>query len=126
MMKENLAKLNEAAIRPWVLLSAGEKFELFVKQVELAMKAGCSGYMAGRAIFNEYFDQPSAEARAKFLSDTGASRMKALNKVVDASAVPWTARVGVTPKDLAAAVGSSWYLGKGEKAGPGGTVKGDY
>jgi tagatose-1,6-bisphosphate aldolase len=43
-MEDNLGKLNEAAIRPWVLLSAGEKFDLFTKQVEMSMKAGCAGY----------------------------------------------------------------------------------
>lgn len=125
-MKDNLAKLNEAAIRPWVLLSAGEKFDLFAKQVELAMKAGCSGYMAGRAIFNEYFEQPTADARAKFLATTGVERMTILNKIIDASAQPWTARYGITPKDLGAAVKADWYLGKGEKAGSSAGVKGDY
>src|SRR4029077_1262751 len=30
---EHLKALNEAAIRPWVLLSAGEKFDIFQKQV---------------------------------------------------------------------------------------------
>lgn len=33
----------------------------------MAMKAGASGYMAGRAIFNEYFEQPSSATRAKDL-----------------------------------------------------------
>jgi tagatose 1,6-diphosphate aldolase len=126
-MEENLGRLNEAAIRPWVLLSAGEKFDLFVKQVELAMKAGCSGYMAGRAIFNEYFEQAGgAEARAKFLATTGVERMKALNKVIAAHALPWTERCGLTPADLGQAVRPDWYLGKGEKAASGGAVKGDY
>lgn len=125
-VKDKLAKLNEAAIRPWVLLSAGEKFDLFTKQVELSMKAGCSGYMAGRAIFNEYFEQTGGAAeRAKFLADTGVSRMKTLNKIIEASALPWTKRYGLSPKDIAAAVKPDWYLGgKAVKSGP--AVKGDY
>ena len=124
---DNLGKLNEAAIRPWVLLSAGEKFDLFVKQVEMAMKAGCAGYMAGRAIFNEYFEQTAGpEARAKFLATTGVDRMKTLNKVIDAAAQPWTKRYGITPKDMLAPIKEDWYLGKGEKAGTSGAVKGDY
>lgn len=126
-MEENLGRLNEAAIRPWVLLSAGEKFDLFLKQVELAMKAGCSGYMAGRAIFNEYFEQAGgAQERAKFLATTGVERMKALNKVVEAHAQPWNERYGIAAKDLAAAVSPTWYLDKGQKAASGGAVKGDY
>lgn len=125
-MTENLARLNEAAMRPWVLLSAGEKFDLFLKQVELAMKAGCSGTMAGRAIFNEYFEQPTAAARAQFLKTTGCDRMKTLNKIVDSFAPPWLSRYGLTPADLAAAVSPAWYLEKGEKAASAAPVKGDY
>lgn len=114
-LKENLAALDAAAIRPWVLLSAGEKFDLFVKQVELAMKAGCNGYMAGRAIFNEYFEQPTADARARFLSGEATARMKKLNSVVDASAKSWLERYGIRAADMGAAVEPDWYLAKGEK-----------
>ena len=125
-MVDNLGKLNEAAIRPWVLLSAGEKFDLFAKQVDLAMKAGCSGYMAGRAIFNEYFEQTTAEARHKFLQTTATDRMKILNKSVDAHAKSWLDRYGIAPAELAGAVTPTWYLGKGEKAGTGGATEGAY
>ncbi len=52
--------------------------------------------------------------------------MTILNKIIDASAQPWTARYGITPKDLGAAVKADWYLGKGEKAGSSAGVKGDY
>lgn len=123
---DNLGRLNEVAMRPWVLLSAGEKFDLFAKQVEMAMKAGCAGYMAGRAIFNEYFDESTVEKRAQFLAKTGVDRMKTLNKIIDASAQPWTQRYDISPKDMLAAIKPDWYLGKGEKAGNGGAVKGDY
>ncbi len=123
---DNLGKLNEAAIRPWVLLSAGEKFDIFSTQVELAMKAGCSGYMAGRAIFNEYFDYNTPAERAKFLATTGVDRMKILNKHIDAHAQPWMARYAITEADLAGAVAPTWYLGKGESAVQGGAVEGAY
>jgi len=109
-MADNLGKLNEAAIRPWVILSAGEKFDLFAKQVELALKAGCNGYMAGRAIFNEYFDQNSAAEQAKFLAGTGVERMKKLNALVDRHGTSWPARYELSPKDLAAAVQPDWYF----------------
>ena len=108
-MQDNLGKLNEAAIRPWVLLSAGEKFDLFTKQVELAMKAGCGGYMAGRAIFNEWFEQPKGAAQDKFLKTTGHQRMNTLNKIVDQHAQPWTDRYGITAADMLAAVDPHWY-----------------
>jgi tagatose 1,6-diphosphate aldolase len=123
---DNLGRLNEAAIRPWVLLSAGEKFDIFAKQTELAMKAGCSGYMAGRAIFNEYFEQNTPDARAKFLAGTATDRMKKLNGFIDAHAQSWMKRYGITSADLSGAVSPTWYLGKGEKAGKGGAVEGAY
>jgi tagatose 1,6-diphosphate aldolase len=123
---DNLGKMNEAAIRPWVLLSAGEKFDVFAKQVELAMKAGCSGYMAGRAIFNEYFEQPTPDARRKFLTTTAMDRMKLLNKHVDAHAKSWLDRYAITEAELSGAVSPTWYLGRGETAGKGGATEGAY
>lgn len=126
LMVENLGRLNEAAMRPWVLLSAGEKFDLFAKQAELSMKAGCSGYMAGRAIFNEYFDNAKAQDRDRFLKDTGVKRMQTLNKLVDQHATPWMSRYGLKPSDLAAAVDPRWYLDKGQAAAKQGVVKGEY
>lgn len=124
-MQDNLGKLNEAAIRPWVLLSAGEKFDLFTKQVELAMKAGCGGYMAGRAIFNEWFEQPKGAAQDKFLKTTGVERMNTLNKIVDQHAQPWTERYGLKPADMLAAVDPHWYNG-GKAAGGKGATQGAY
>lgn len=126
LIADNLGRLNDAAIRPWVLLSAGEKFDLFSKQVEMAMKAGCSGYMAGRAIFNEYFEQTTPEARAKFLMTTGVERMKTINGHVEKHARSWMERYGLTEAELAAAVSPTWYLGKGEKGAAGGAVEGAY
>ncbi len=125
-MVQNLGRLNEAAMRPWVLLSAGEKFDLFAKQAELAMKAGCTGYMAGRAIFNEYFDQAKPEERSHFLKDVGVKRMQTLNKIVDQHATPWMDRYGLKPADLAAAVDPRWYLDKGQTVSGGAAGKGDY
>ncbi|OGR87580.1 MAG: hypothetical protein A3J74_06560 [Elusimicrobia bacterium RIFCSPHIGHO2_02_FULL_57_9] len=125
-MVENLGRLNEAALRPWVLLSAGEKFDLFIKQVEMAMKAGSSGTMAGRAIFNEYFEQPTRAAQTQFLKTTGVERMKMLNKIVDTHAQAWLERYSIKPAELAAAVAPAWYLDKGQKASCAAPIKGDY
>lgn len=110
-MQDNLGKLNELAMRPWVLLSAGEKFDLFVKQVELSMKAGCGGYMAGRAIFNEYFEQPGEKKQDEFLLTTGAQRMKQLNQLIDGYAQPWTQRYHLTAAELLNACDPHWYAG---------------
>lgn len=122
--EKNLATVNEKAIRPWVLLSAGEKFDLFLKQVELAMKAGASGIMAGRAIFQEYFEYTDHASRKKFLQTTGIDRMKRLNERVDQYATSWKKRYEITSKELLNSVESDWYF-KGAVAS-GSDVKGEY
>ncbi|OGR93539.1 MAG: hypothetical protein A2992_05335 [Elusimicrobia bacterium RIFCSPLOWO2_01_FULL_59_12] len=123
--EENLKAVNDAAIRPWVLLSAGEKFDIFQKQVESAMKAGSSGTMAGRAIFNEYFEQTTPDARCQFLETTGKQRMKILSDLVDKYAQSVWTRAGLTPKDLGAAVDPHWYS-DGKNVGAAGAVHGEY
>ncbi len=122
--KSALQTINEKAIRPWVLLSAGEKFDLFLKQVELAMQAGASGIMAGRAIFQEYFDFVDRNDRKKFLKTTGIDRMKKLNELVDKYATSWQKRYSIDPIQHLNAVESDWYS-KGAVAS-GANVKGEY
>ncbi len=119
-----LETLTAKAIRPWVLLSAGEKFDLFLKQVEFAMKAGASGIMAGRAIFQEYFDYVDLNDRKKFLKTIGIDRMKKLNEIVDKYATPWQKKTGITAADHLKAVETDWYS-KGATAS-GADVKGEY
>ncbi len=47
------AELDAAVDGPWVLLSAGVTFEGFRTQVDVAADHGCSGFMAGRAIWGD-------------------------------------------------------------------------
>lgn len=115
-LEDNLGRLNEAAARPWVILSAGVGFDLFEKQVALALKAGCNGYMAGRAIFKDYFAETNPAKRARFLKTTAVTRMKRLNKLVDKHAKSWLERYALDGKALAAGVGPEWYLEKGRAA----------
>jgi len=124
--EENLKAVNDAAIRPWVLLSAGEKFDIFAKQVEATLKAGCSGTMAGRAIFNEYFDQNTPADRQKFLKTTAQERMKILSDLVDKYAQPVWTRLGITNQDLAKSVDPHWYSGGHALAGANADTKGAY
>lgn len=123
-MEKSLATLNEKASRPWVLLSAGEKFDLFLKQVELTMKAGASGIMAGRAIFQEYFDFTDRSEQKKFLKTTGVERMQKLCELVDKHATPWQKRFNLTSEELLGAVENDWYSKGAVASGAG--VKGEY
>jgi tagatose 1,6-diphosphate aldolase len=74
---------------PWVLLSAGVAFETFEKQVEMACRAGASGFLAGRAIWKEAVTMRAADM-ATFLSGTAAARVERLAAVAKAHARPWT------------------------------------
>lgn len=118
---ENLAELNRLAIRPWVLLSAGVDFDIFEKQVESSMKAGCSGIMAGRAVFKEWFKFTSPADRLKFLETTGKERFSKLCGLVDKYAVSWLDKAKVTRAELLANTPFTWY-----SAGAQGTAAGTY
>ncbi len=70
--------------------------------------------MAGRAIFNEYFEETTPEGRTRFLNTTAAGRIGQLNALVDKHAKSWMDRCGITAESLGSAVTPDWYLAKGE------------
>ncbi|MCC6485811.1 MAG: tagatose 1,6-diphosphate aldolase [Armatimonadetes bacterium] len=123
-IQDNLLQLNEVAIRPWVLLSAGVDFDLFEKQTELAMKAGSSGIMAGRAIFKEWFTQNTAQESARFTEHVGRPRFQKLCDIVANYATSWQQRLGISDQELRDAVSADWY--KGGKVYSEVTSSGDY
>ena len=47
------AELNAASPVPWTLLSGGDTFEVFQKQLKVACQNGCSGFLVGRALWQE-------------------------------------------------------------------------
>lgn len=105
-----LAELNQAAGRPWVLLSAGVDFDLFQEQVEAAMKAGASGIMAGRAIFKEWLEPESQYFQGhNFLRGEAKDRIQKLLSIVERDATSWLDRYGLSPQDLASSVKPGWY-----------------
>jgi tagatose 1,6-diphosphate aldolase len=52
-VKAYCRELNEAAGVPWVLLSAGVDIEEFIENTTLAVEAGASGFLCGRAIWKD-------------------------------------------------------------------------
>jgi tagatose 1,6-diphosphate aldolase len=74
---------------PWTVLSAGVDFELFSEQVEVACKAGASGYIAGRAVWKEGIPMQTEE-RIPWLKETAAKRLEKLSVIADKYAQPWT------------------------------------
>jgi len=101
-------ELNQASRLPWVLLSAGVDFDSFKKQVEIACKAGASGFLAGRALWQEGAQIRSREERMNFFRNTAAPRLKELAEIADSYGNPWYSRLG-TENGKFAPVTEGWY-----------------
>jgi tagatose-1,6-bisphosphate aldolase len=73
---------------PWALLSAGVAYEQFVDRVLVALDAGATGYIAGRAFWGEAAELTGADRR-RFLRTTGVERMTALNAAIQGRGRSW-------------------------------------
>ncbi len=60
-LEKHCMQLNDASLTPWVILSAGVDFDTFCTQVEIACKAGASGFLGGRAIWQEVVQVTSSK-----------------------------------------------------------------
>jgi tagatose 1,6-diphosphate aldolase len=98
-LMDNLKRLNDACVKPWVLLSAGVDYDKYKKQVEMAMKAGASGILGGRAFWKEFFTHPSPADRQKFAETECVRRVKETDAIVK-TGTPWFAKYGLTVEDL--------------------------
>jgi tagatose 1,6-diphosphate aldolase len=96
-------QLDEASQVPWVILSAGVNFELFYREVEIACQAGASGFLAGRALWQEATQISSRQERLKFLETTVVNRLESLTKVANSYGTPWYTKLE------ASEVNEHWY-----------------
>ena len=101
-------ELNQASRLPWVLLSAGVDFDSFKKQVDIACKAGASGFLAGRALWQEGAQIRSRDERMNFFKKTAAPRLKKLAEIADSYGKPWYSRLGAENGKFAP-VTEGWY-----------------
>jgi tagatose 1,6-diphosphate aldolase len=108
VLLKHCQQLNEASRLPWVILSAGVDFDFFYQQVELACKTGASGFLGGRAIWQEVIAIPNREDRIKWLSSTGADRVKRLADVTHKYATPWYKKLGL-PANKLTLTKENWY-----------------
>ena len=67
---------------PWVLLSGGGSFDTYLRQVEVAVKAGGSGFMVGRALWGEAA-LASPDERPVLLEEVVRPRMRQLREIID-------------------------------------------
>lgn len=81
--------ISEVSTVPWALLSAGVAFEVFARQVEIACRAGASGFLGGRAIWTEAVAMTAAD-RQTFLTSTAVQRLETLRAITDQHGRAWT------------------------------------
>ena len=101
-------KLDAASEKPWVILSAGVDFDAFYQQVEIACKAGASGFLGGRAIWQEAAPITDTKERVKFLSTVAVDRLKRLTEVAEKYGTPWYKKLGLSGVKIAN-LGEDWY-----------------
>ena len=65
---------------PWILLTGGKSFEEFKPELENAIRGGASGFLAGRALWQEVCTL-SGEEKQKFLRETLSSRFAQISEI---------------------------------------------
>lgn len=81
-------ELTEACQRPWTLLSAGQDFETFARQLVVACDSGASGYVAGRAVWQDLVAAGTTEHGPEF--GEARRRLSELSAIAANHARPWT------------------------------------
>jgi tagatose 1,6-diphosphate aldolase len=89
VMAANCRELTEAAGIPWVLLSAGVGYDTFQIQTRIACENGASGFLAGRAIWQEAPGLPVSEQEG-FLAETSVKRLQELTTIANSNGRAWT------------------------------------
>ena len=88
---------------PWVLLGGGAAHETFAGQVEVACRAGASGYIVGRTAWEGAVTADAADRR-RWLEDVGEPRLRAVRERAVALARPFPSRVPAMPE-----YAQDWY-----------------
>jgi tagatose 1,6-diphosphate aldolase len=101
-------ELNAASKLPWALLSAGVNFELFKMEAEIAFSAGASGFLAGRALWQEATPISDRAARREFFNSTVQARLSQLTRLADSYGTPWYAKVGSSDGHFPP-IAEGWY-----------------
>ena len=96
------AELDEASPVPWALLSGGDPYELFREQVDIACRAGASGFMVGRALWGDAVTAPDVE-RARLAKTVMRPRFAELAAIARAHGRDWAERHAVPDID------ERWY-----------------
>lgn len=101
-------QLDRSSRVPWVILSGGVDFELFCQEVGIACQAGASGFLGGRAIWQEVTHMDDERERVKYLQTVAADRLKRLVEIASRYGVPWYKKFGLAAHELAE-TSEGWY-----------------
>lgn len=71
-------------VTPWILLTGGNTFEVFKSNLEVAIKGGVKGFLAGRALWQEVCTLQGVD-KDRFLKETLPERFKKLAEIVSRS-----------------------------------------
>jgi tagatose 1,6-diphosphate aldolase len=97
--------VSDASPCPWALLSGGVDFDVFSREVRIACMAGASGFIAGRAVWQDCFHEPVSQREA-WLRETGSKRLDHLTEQASLQARPWQdfypGKEGM--------IGEDWYI----------------
>jgi tagatose-1,6-bisphosphate aldolase len=66
---------------PWILLTKGASYEKFKEQLTVAIAHGARGFLAGRSLWQDFVEVPSAEWKT-FFQTTVVSRFKEICAIV--------------------------------------------
>jgi tagatose 1,6-diphosphate aldolase len=88
-------RLGALTTRPWVLLSAAAGPADFARSLTYAYRARASGYLCGRAIWQNAFEQfPDLAAMQRELAGASSTFVQGINELTDRLATPWTMHAG--------------------------------
>jgi tagatose 1,6-diphosphate aldolase len=100
--KSACAALNDVCTVPWALLSGGDPFDVFKQQLQVACENGCSGFMAGRALWREAVSLHGDE-RDAFLASVLLDRFRELTEITSRFGQSWMRRYRMPVID------ETWY-----------------
>ena len=101
-------QLDSASCIPWVILSAGVDYETFKKEVTIACKAGASGFLGGRAIWQEAMEMTNRDNRIEFFRHIAVKRLEELSAIAENSGRPWYEKLGLKGLRLTE-IRQDWY-----------------
>jgi tagatose 1,6-diphosphate aldolase len=96
-------ELSSASAIPWIVLSGGVHYDVYLRQVITACRAGASGVAVGRAVWKEAAALHGLQ-RSEFLHETAHFRMTELTALCNSFARTWTATY------TAPQIEEGWYV----------------